>query len=139
MYTFTSKRSPRIYGALFVIWLSVLSIMIGKDRREMILLLLLVAAYIFFITVTTRYQVIDNVLHIRRGFMRKKIRVDTIRELKETNSAISAGASSADRIEIIYNENKTVVISPAEKEKFIRLITAFNPAIVVKRIGPRVH
>ena len=57
----------------------------------------------------------------------------SIQSIIKTDSVFSAPANSiTDRIEIKHEGSKSVVISPKEKETFVKELLAVNPAIVVQ-------
>ncbi|MGB5271042.1 MAG: PH domain-containing protein, partial [Eudoraea sp.] len=51
--------------------------------------------------------------------------------VSETNSIISAPAASFDRLEIIYNQHNSILISPRDKTEFIEHIKRINPQIEI--------
>ena len=81
---------------------------------------------------STHYIVKDGNLKIKSGFIYNlNIKISTIRKINETNSVLSATASSLDRLEIIYNKYDSVLISPKEKTEFIKTMLEINPTIEV--------
>ncbi|MCB1936715.1 MAG: PH domain-containing protein [Nitrosomonas sp.] len=72
-----------------------------------------------WITLTTRYAVNDQDLKITSGPFSWTIPIDSVQSIKETQSAITSPALSFDRLEIIYGEDKAILVSPADKTKFI--------------------
>lgn len=91
---------------------------------------LLFSVYLFY---TTDYTISGDCLRVRSGFLvNKKISIATIQSIKPTNSLWSAPAGSiTDRIEIVYANSQKVVISPKEKEDFVKELLKINPAIEV--------
>ncbi|MFN7267027.1 MAG: PH domain-containing protein, partial [Bacteroidota bacterium] len=61
-----------------------------------------------------------------------KIDITTIRKITETNNPLSSPALSLDRLWIDYGKNGAVMISPEDKEGFIRHILQINPSVEVK-------
>ena len=66
-----------------------------------------------------RYWIADSVLHVRASFFRWKIPVGTIISVTPSRSWMSAPALSFDRLAILH-ERGTVLISPVEREAFLR-------------------
>lgn len=89
---------------------------------------------VYFPSFLTTYYVIDgNYLIINSGFIvRMKIDINTVLKIVETYSIISSPATSLHRLNIIYNEHSSVLISPKDKSGFIAHITRINPQIVVQ-------
>lgn len=92
---------------------------------------LLFSGYLFY---TTDYTISGDSLRVRSGFLvNKKISIATIQSVKQTDSLWSAPAGSiTDRIEIVYANSQKVVISPKEKEDFVKELLKINPAIEVQ-------
>jgi hypothetical protein len=61
-----------------------------------------------------------------------KIDIGVIRKIKETNNPLSSPALSLDRLWIDYGKGAAVMISPKDKEGFIRHILQINPSVEVK-------
>ncbi len=93
-------------------------------------LLLIFIAHLF----ATTYYVIDgSFLNIKSSFLiNKKIDINRIKKISETNNPLSAPAASLDRLEITYDEYGSILISPKDKSGFLDHITRLNPQIEVK-------
>lgn len=98
--------------------------------------LLIHAAIFFFVGhlfFTTCYVVEGNMLQVKSSILVNiKIDIGTIRKIKETNNPLSSPALSLDRLWIDYGKGGAVMISPKDKEGFIRHILQINPSIEVK-------
>ena len=82
----------------------------------------------------TYYTIEDDSLHIKSGFLyNKKIAIASIRKVEETNNIISSPAPSLDRLEIIFNKFDSVLISPADKEGFLKEMESLNPEVQIIR------
>lgn len=96
-------------------------------------LILILASLITHMVVTTCYQIGDRVLRIKSGFLlNKTIGIESIRKITETKSPLRPAAVSPDRIEILYNKNDSIIISPKDKNGFIRELKMINPGIGVE-------
>ena len=97
-----------------------------------VLLSLVAFAFMAHLLLSTHYIVKDGNLKIKSGFIYNlNIQISTIRKINESNSVLSAPASSLDRLEIIYNKYDSVLISPKEKTEFIKTMLEINPTIEV--------
>ncbi len=96
------------------------------------LILTPIAAFIIHILTGTRYTITGTTLKVKAGFI-INISVDimTIKAISETDSILSAPATSLDRLEITYNKYDSVVISPKNKAEFISDILAINSQVAV--------
>jgi hypothetical protein len=94
---------------------------------------LIVAAFIAHMIFTTYYVLSDKELVIRCGFLiNQTIKVDAIKRITETRNALSAPATSLDRIEIAFGKYDTLMVSPKNKAEFIAHLTQLKPGIEVK-------
>ena len=81
---------------------------------------------------TTYYQLDQFNLRIKCGFFYDKtISIYSIKNISETSIASSSPATSFDRLQILFNNSESVIISPKDKTSFINQITTLNPAIKI--------
>lgn len=82
----------------------------------------------------TYYTIEEDSLHIKSGFFfHKTLAIASIRKIEETNNIISSPAPSLDRLEIIYHKYDSVLISPADKEGFLKEMASLNPELQIIR------
>jgi hypothetical protein len=98
----------------------------GKGQ---IIIMIAVILFIGWIWFGTGYEILENELKIRCGPFRQRIPLQEINEIKRTRSPLSSPACSLDRMEIKYRKSKRVMISPADKENFIKTIIEKSPHI----------
>ncbi len=97
-----------------------------------LIILLPIITLITYMFQTTQYAIEGNVLKIKCGFLyNKQIEINTIRKISETKNLLSSPATSVDRLEILYNKNDSVFISPKLKKEFISSIRELNPEIEI--------
>jgi hypothetical protein len=117
--------------AIPVIITSVITVMDGDWTA--ILIHALVALFVGHLFFTTYYTVEGNTLNVKSSVLINiKIDITTIRKITETNNPLSSPALSLDRLWIDYGKNGAVMISPEDKEGFIRHILLINPSVEVK-------
>lgn len=98
-----------------------------------IAILLPIILFVVHMLLTTYYTINENSLTIKCGFLYNiAIDINTIKKISETNNLISSPAASIDRIEIIYGNHQSVIISPKQKKEFIDCIVSLNPNVQVK-------
>jgi hypothetical protein len=100
-----------------------------KPGKGQLIIMGAVILFIGWIWFGTGYEISDVELKIRCGPFRQSIPVQEIREIKRTRSPLSAPACSLDRMEIKYGKSKRVMISPADKKGFIKLLVRKSPQI----------
>jgi len=98
----------------------------GKGPLMIMIAVILFVGWIWF---GTGYEISENELKIRCGPFRQRIPIQEIKEIKKTRSPLSSPACSLDRMEIKYGNSKRVLISPADKENFIKTIIQKSPSI----------
>jgi len=94
-------------------------------------ILLLVFEIFFFESVmrSTYYVIEGDTLRIRSSFLTWRVPIAKIRSITPTRSAMSSPALSLDRLRIIYDGGQ-IMVSPAEKGRFISALRSVNSAIV---------
>ncbi|MBX3639958.1 MAG: PH domain-containing protein [Nitrosomonas sp.] len=94
---------------------------IGGSTNYVFAVFILVAGAGFplWIMVSTRYIVNGENLEIMSGPFTWNIPLESITALQDSQSASASPALSLDRLEVIYNEDKIILVSPADKMKFI--------------------
>jgi hypothetical protein len=134
MTTYRSKIGLEIMmpGSLILVW-----IMIGtiNDRDWLGLAITLLSGSFFaHVLFTIYYLVSDKHLVIKCSFLiNTSIEIRSIKTIRESGSILAAAAASLDRLEITYNDNDSVLISPNDKDAFIDHMLSINPNIVVIR------
>ena len=97
------------------------------------ILVIVTALFVIYIFLAIKYEINNEDLFIGYGFGKPlKIDINTVKEIVETNNLISSPAASLDRLEIVYEKNKRIIISPKKKHKFINDIKEINPAVIIK-------
>ncbi len=71
---------------------------------------------------STYYEVQSEVLRIKCGPFSWRIPLDQIRSVKKSPSLLSGPALSLQRLKILYNDNKSIVVSPKDQERFLAAI-----------------
>lgn len=87
-----------------------------------IAVLVIVCVVLLFCTLllfNIKYVVDGKLLIIKVLFISIEYSIDNIREIKSTKTFLSAPAASLDRIEIVFKDKSSVVISPARKTDFV--------------------
>ena len=93
-------------------------------------LLFIFIGHLFF---TTYYVIDGSSLRIKSSFLvNKKIDIKSVKKIAETRNPLSAPAGSLDRLEIVYGEYGSILISPKDKRGFIAHMSRLNPEIRVQ-------
>jgi hypothetical protein len=88
------------------------------------LVLLLLVAFPVWILTTTNYTLTSNAIVIRSGPFSWEIPFRDISALERSTSRRSGPALSMDRLRIDYGQGKSILISPQDKEAFLRELDA---------------
>lgn len=127
MYVFKSKIDNWV---LICLLLSISACLMGASVALMVggtvnyvfaaIILILGAGFPVWLYASTRYIVTDDDLKIISGPFSWTIPIQSIVSVQETQSASASPALSFDRLEIIYGEDKAIIVSPLDKAKFIQ-------------------
>ncbi|MEJ8777563.1 PH domain-containing protein [Pseudogracilibacillus sp. ICA-222130] len=130
---FTSKKDG--WFALFIWGTIIFMCFLMIIDRSMIVYIfgLLMNMFLLWIWFGTNYKVTEEQLYIVSGPFRTTIHIANIRKIKATKSLLSAPALSVDRMEIHYNTYDMVIVSPKEKDAFIRNLQSKNKSIEVEK------
>ena len=85
-------------------------------------LVLVISAFVAWLYVATRYEVTDDHLLIRAGIVSVDVPLAQITRVEETRNPISAPAWSLDRLLISYGHDRSCIISPKNKERFLEIL-----------------
>lgn len=88
-----------------------------------IVLAVAIAGFPAWLMISTHYDVAEDELRIRSGPFRWTIKLSDIQSVTPTKSLISSTALSMNRLEICYEENRKVLVSPLDKEGFTASVT----------------
>jgi len=106
-------------GMLFVTWKVIHTPVPGRFIIAIVILILGVVLPLTLL-VTTVYKITNASLLIQSGVFNWEIRIKDITKIEFTNDPISSPALSTDRIRIEYGTDKSVLVSPANKEEFLQ-------------------
>lgn len=130
MKKYPSKIS---YGLLLVILAVLISAslpMIYKPVFPGVLIMVAILLFIGHLYVNTYYTIGGTTLIVKSGLVvHKKIDINSIKTIKETNTLLSAPALSFDRLEVNWGDDTGIVISPRNKKEFIEHIIRINPKV----------
>jgi uncharacterized membrane protein YdbT with pleckstrin-like domain len=131
--TYKSKIGLEIFVPLFLVLLFVwITVSFNGPFWLGTAIILPVILFIWYLLATTYYTITEGHLIARAGFLHHSIiDIQRIKRITETNNPLSSPANSLDRLAIIYNENRSVLISPKDKHGFIAHLLALNPEIEV--------
>lgn len=129
-HLYHSKRGWFIYIPLILfLGFEALFLITGEFIPAIVLFLVIAFGFLpaFF---NTYYLIKDDKLKIRSGyFFNTEIQISEIRRIETTRTLLSSPALSLDRLEVHYNKYDTVVISPEDKQEFVKQLQRLNPSI----------
>jgi len=79
-------------------------------------------ALLFAILKSTYYVIANGVLRIVSGPFRWSVAISDIVEITPTRNPLSSPALSLDRLKVTYGKRRYVLVSPADKEGFLKAI-----------------
>jgi len=92
------------------------------DKMRVVGIMLGVLLLLVWLSSRTYYAVDDKMLRVVSGPFRWKIAIDEIKSVTPTRSLWSSPAMSLDRLRIVYGKGRRVMVSPADRQGFLRAI-----------------
>lgn len=125
---FQSKVDRWLAAVLILALLAMLASLVAMTTevmREPTLLVAIIAVVlgivlIAWVGLATYYEVDRTTLKIVSGPIRWRIPLAEITAVEDTRSLLSAPALSLDRLRVRYGNNRSIVVSPRNKTKFIK-------------------
>ncbi len=133
MKKYPSKIS---YGLVLIILATIIGStipLVSPPIWSGLLINLIILVFISHLLLSTYYVIEGDFLVVKSGFVvNKKIDINAIRTITETNSIIGSPAASFDRLNIVYNQYNSILISPRHKTEFIAHIKTINSQIEIQ-------
>jgi hypothetical protein len=85
--------------------------------------------FFYLLTRSIRYEISDEALIVHQPLFKGVIPLASIYKLRATRSILAAPALSLDRIEVLASKGPYVVISPRDKDAFVRAIRQRVPGV----------
>lgn len=133
MKIYKSKIGLELVIPLLIVFGTALILILNEKSSWLGLIILFpVILFVVHMFMTTYYVINENNLTIKCGFLiNLTLDIRTIKKISETNNLLSSPATSIDRIEIMFGNFDSVIISPKDKKEFINDILALNPRVEV--------
>ena len=133
--TFRSKVDtllvvPGVIGFGLPVLLIVRGLAEGRPLAGAIIPLIVLAVVMSMLVIS--YEVTDDELIVRQGWIRRRMPLARIKALKATRAMWSSPALSLDRIEIRTDRGAWLMVSPADKAAFVTAIRARVPGVVLE-------
>ncbi len=134
-----SYKSKKDWWVTILVWGTVLfsvgagcyaALFEASGLGELIVVLPLTVGVAFFFLwmfLTTSYVLDDNSLTVKYGPFRKVILLSAVKSAKKTRNPLSSPAFSLKRIEIVYNRYDFVLISPEDRDAFLKALAERCP------------
>lgn len=94
----------------------------GLGQGPVIVMLLLGIALVVSILVRTHYTIAAGTLRVVSGPFAWSIAIVEIKSITESRSPLSSPALSLDRLQIDYGSGRRILVSPADKQRFLEAI-----------------
>jgi hypothetical protein len=89
----------------------------------------LAGALVGWLFASTRYELDGRTLTARSGPFRWRVDLATVDAVTPTRSPLSSPALSLDRLAIRYGKGRTILVSPAERDRFLAALARAEPAL----------
>ena len=114
-----------IFSTAFFCVAIVVPMMVRGDLENWILSFMIVILGVvlpLWLLTSTKYKLTEELFHIYCGPFRWDIKLESIQSIEETHNTLSSPALSLDRLRIAYDQDKTIMISPVQKQGFVNVI-----------------
>ena len=110
-----------IWGTILILTIGLFLILCGEEEVQILpmALLLILIGFMISIWFGTSYQLMEDHILVRFGWLRDKIAYKDITNLSKSRSPLSSYALSRDRIAIYTHGRIKAYISPRDKENFL--------------------
>jgi hypothetical protein len=140
MQRFPSKRDAWLMGVLIVILgissASLVAALLAPDPDPglgwVVSILIVAVLFVAWIWTATDYTLTSAELLVRSGPFRWRVPLAEIREVTPTHNPLSSPALSLDRLEIRYGRMGFLLISPEDKDGFLRSLVAQAPHLALR-------
>ncbi|MBO2535233.1 PH domain-containing protein [Rummeliibacillus suwonensis] len=129
---FVSKKDWWIFFILFGAVIALYTILLINMDIYIALACIPVSLLILWFWFTTFYVITDTKLVIRSAFIHINISVYDIQSIQKITNILSSPALSLDRLKIVYDSEKSVLISPKNRGEFLEELLKLNPSIEVE-------
>jgi len=92
---------------------------VWRDAWYVLPLLAVGYAGVAWVFLSTRYELDDRELRVRSGPFRWRVPLGSLETVRPTRNPLSSPALSLDRLELKYGGGRTLLISPAERDRFL--------------------
>lgn len=126
--TFRSKIDPWLLVVMLGIPVAVLASIVPELRHDatdlvtVVVIGLVAVGLPLSVLVNTRYVLHADTLRIFAGPFRWNVRIGEIKSVTPTRSVLSGPALSLQRLRIEYAAGKSIMISPADRDAFLRAL-----------------
>jgi hypothetical protein len=102
------------------------------DFVIVLILAVMLPVFLLWMWLTTYYVLDENNLVIKYGPFKKIIPLNTIKSVKMTMNPLSSPALSLKRLEIIYGQYNMVLISPKDRDEFMKILSKHCPQAEIR-------
>lgn len=141
MDRFPSKRDAWLVGVLLAgLGISCASLTASLLAPEpvpagivpVVAILAAAALFVAWIWRATDYTLTSSELLIRCGPFRWRVPLAEIEEVNPTRNPLSSPALSLDRLEVVYRRGRVLLISPQDKNRFLRSLVNRAPHLALR-------
>jgi membrane protein YdbS with pleckstrin-like domain len=102
------------------------------DFVIVLILAVMLPVFLLWMWLTTYYVLDESNLVIKYGPFKKIIPLNTIKSVKMTMNPLSSPALSLKRLEIIYGQYNMVLISPKDRDEFMKILSKHCPQAEIR-------
>jgi len=92
-------------------------------------LTLAVTGFVAWLFATTRYELDGRELVARAGPFRWRVDLATVQSVTPSRNPLSSPALSLDRLEVRHGDGRCLLVSPADRDRFLAALARAEPAL----------
>jgi hypothetical protein len=101
-----------------------------------VIMVLAVAVLVCWILVATYYELGAKELVVHCGPFVWRVPLAEVTDIRESTTARSGPALSMDRVEVVYGGDRVLILSPADKIRFIATVSSRAAALASRKAEP---
>ena len=133
MKTYRSAVAPVLSIILGSCWAGLMVMNLMSGDGSAILVLLALAVFYLYLYLSTTYTLDGSNLQVRCGFfIKERIEIGKINRITAARDFLAGPAFSFDRLFINYGKDRSIAISPRDRQAFLDDLRAINPLITIE-------
>ena len=133
MKTYRSSLSPVLSTIVGICWAGLMVMNLMSGDGSAIVVLVALALFYLYLYLSTTYSIDTINLHVRCGFfIKERIEISRIISVTPVRDFLAGPAFSFDRLMIRYGQDRSIAISPRNRQAFLNDLLAVHPSMTIE-------